>query len=762
MNLCRESDRPGTIGQGFRTLFQGVNIDNVKVQYGPTYKLLDSLALNLDMDRRRRSTDDEPQMVCTENSDCVDDARCANTKYGLRCVCNDGFTGDGEICARVALDACSRLNPCPQNVLCFPDEHDNNNFECDCPENTIYENNDCKKIVPDIVYKYIDAHEFIHSVDTLHSNAFPGTSMPYSFWKVRIFQHDFCSVGDIFVRKVTPNGEPSLKHVVLKEIKEGALARPAGFNLEFSSQKSGSKDYIQVYSMVAPEGYGCLGSVVMKGRDGQPERTQYCCVKTEYLIDGNLIPRFKFKRGAIYSVERKKMDSRGLILGTFQTLKLPISRETGQTNWLLNAEVAGKVQLSYNPSAHIPKDIDVYETQEMVKSFTAPDSSFSVWRPIEKEGFNIVTHHISRGIEKPGIGFIFRASDSINFALPESYIHIKRLPEGRNETDEPSHAFVFSAVCPANYVALGAAITTGGFPKPGEFYCILRQHAIPIISENIQPSASVHLATIEALPLSSTICPKCEMQQGINAIFPAGGNNRNNILENANNLPISPIWILKTEVINYFTEKPISEIIVTGINYEMNRAKYDKKPPENINTLTVINRSHIPQNVAKTVEYTSTESKSYSFGVEIAVGTVLRIFDKKMEAGSNSIEIKIDKTVTYEFSASYGRDTVKETTDTIEVGMEIEWKSKMSATIISEKFTSTIPFTATLKKIYYDGTTSTGKSGGIFKGVHVSNVIVQYSENKPLEPADDEEESAEEESDDTNEDSIICHDPKPG
>ena len=637
---------------------------------------------------------------------------------------------------------------------------DNNLFECDCPENTIFENNVCKRIIADIVYKYIDAHELVHSDSTLHSFSFPRTTMPYSFWKVRTFQHDFCSIGDIFVRKVTPRGEPSLKHVVLKEIKEGALAMPDGFNLAFSSIGFVSRDIMHVYSMVAPRGYQCLGSVAMKDGEGLPDRTKYCCVKTEYLIEGNLIPRFKFESGVIYTIERQKMDSRGLITGSFKTLTS--SGEARQHDWLLNAELSSKVQLSYDPSVHIPKDIDVFETQEMVRSYTAPDSSFSVWRPIAKEGFNIVTHHISRGIEKPGIGFILRTSDSINFALPESYIHIRRLAEGKNETDDPSHAYVYSAVCPANYVALGSAITTGGFPKPGEFYCVLAKHTTPIMADNIEPSATANLATIEALPLSSPICPKCKMQQGINAIFPAKGSVQTEILEDAHKLPISPISILKTEEINYFTEKPISEIIVTGFNYEMNKAKYNKKPPENINTLTVINHSHIPQNVAKTVEYTTSESSSLTFGIGIAVGTKMKVFQKKIKHKYGSTEVNIDKTKTIETTATYGTETVEETKDTIEVGMEIQWNSTMTATIISEKFTSTIPFTATLKKIYYDGTTSTGKSGGIFKGVHVSNVIVQYSENKSLQPGDDEEESAVGESHDTENKPIICHDPKPG
>ena len=47
-------------------------------------------------ERRKRSTDE----ACSEDSECGDDARCANTESGLRCECNDGFTGRGGFIAR--------------------------------------------------------------------------------------------------------------------------------------------------------------------------------------------------------------------------------------------------------------------------------------------------------------------------------------------------------------------------------------------------------------------------------------------------------------------------------------------------------------------------------------------------------------------------------------------------------------------------------------------------------------------------------------
>ena len=41
--------------------------------------------------------------------------------------------------------------------------------------------------------------------------------------------------------------------------------------------------------------------------------------------------------------------------------------------------------------------------------------------------------------------------------------------------------------------------------------------------------------------------------------------------------------------------------------------------------LTVINHSHIPQNVAKTIEYTTTSSESWNLGFGVALGTTITL-----------------------------------------------------------------------------------------------------------------------------------------
>ena len=250
---------------------------------------------------------------------------------------------------------------------------------------------------------------------------------------------------------------------------------------------------------------------------------------------------------------------------------------------------------------------------------------------------------------------------------------------------------------------------------------------MPIMAANIKNSDSPDLALIESLRRNSEHCLNCPTQQGINAILPAGN------WENAQKYATSLPYILQAEKINYYSEKPVTRVVVTDIMYDMSKAKNEKKPPQNLNTLTVINRSHIPQNVAKTVEYTTTTTSGFSFAAGIGLGTKVTLIDRKFGKDTGpTMEVKSELTTLVESTFSYGEETTEEFSDSLEVAMEISWTSKMSVNIIANKFSRNIPFVATIKKYFFDGTTSISQTEGIYKGVHISNVFVQYGENKQL------------------------------
>ena len=78
-----------------------------------------------------------------------------------------------------------------------------------------------------------------------------------------------------------------LKHVLLKEVKEGSLKQPESIT-HIMTTKSG----LNLYDLVPPEGYKCLGSIAVKNGE-EPDPSRYCCPKSEYLIEADPFAMFK-------------------------------------------------------------------------------------------------------------------------------------------------------------------------------------------------------------------------------------------------------------------------------------------------------------------------------------------------------------------------------------------------------------------------------------------------------------------------------------
>ena len=393
--------------------------------------------------------------------------------------------------------------------------------------------------------------------------------------------------------------------------------------------------------------------------------------------------------------------------------------------------------------------VDIFETQDL--SLIWQSEEYSIWKPMEKQNYYTVTHHVSQGKAQPGFGFIMKTSDQDAVAMPESYTLIKKTEKGEDFTGAEAYAYIFSVNCPSGFVSLGTAVTLGDVPRPGAFYCISSEFAMPLQADNVEESVSPHLARIEPLERNSEACPYCPLQQGIAALLPAAG--WDEVGKHAISLP----YILLANEINYHTEKPIDKIVIVDISYDLNNAGFEKKPPEDLNVLTVINHSHIPQNIAKTIEYTTSTSESWALGTAVAIGTTMEILAVEKETPQVKFGLKATANIKAEGSFSYGKEVVTEKTDSIEIGMEISWTSKMSVTLVADKFKTNIPFVATLKKYYFDGTTSTGKTEGIYNGVHINNVNVQYGENRQL--GEDDSGAAESIGGYVEAEKEICHDP---
>ena len=99
-------------------------------------------------------------------------------------------------------------------------------------------------------------------------------------------------------------------------------------------------------------------------------------------------------------------------------------------------------------------------------------------------------------------------------------------------------------------------------------------------------------------------------------------------------------------------------------------------------------------------------------------------------AGGAEVEaaIGVSKTVT----ETTGKETVESKTDTIEATIEISEKSKIAVTITGKKYTAQVPWTGYETKYYSDGSKTTSKVTGLYTGVSINEISVQYGRETSL------------------------------
>ena len=111
-----------------------------------------------------------------------------------------------------------------------------------------------------------------------------------------------------------------LKHVIVKPVKKGSLASPESTKLILTSEEG-----VKIYHLMAPEGYTCLGNIILKNGESL-DTSGYCCPKNEYLIEAaeqklryldNKSKSFKTPGFNGWIVSHIRNDPNGVIASTF-------------------------------------------------------------------------------------------------------------------------------------------------------------------------------------------------------------------------------------------------------------------------------------------------------------------------------------------------------------------------------------------------------------------------------------------------------------
>eukprot|EP00463_Aulacantha_scolymantha_P006000 TRINITY_DN7516_c0_g1_i1.p1 TRINITY_DN7516_c0_g1~~TRINITY_DN7516_c0_g1_i1.p1 ORF type:complete len:243 (+),score=21.42 TRINITY_DN7516_c0_g1_i1:707-1435(+) len=192
---------------------------------------------------------------------------------------------------------------------------------------------------------------------------------------------------------------------------------------------------------------------------------------------------------------------------------------------------------------------------------------------------------------------------------------------------------------------------------------------------------------------------------------------------NYNDYPTIPPYLLKKSAHSYLNEKPIQKILMSHVKFDLNAEKRLPSTPLSIRSLTLTNNGLLTQTSTKTVNYTKSETSLFTFAQSIELGVKLEI------SGGIPMIASGKTTVSSKLVSTFTTGTAKTTTvsEAVLVHIDVPANSKITATITANEYSSDIPFTATIKKIYYDGTEGSADISGIYHGVSVSETHVVYS-----------------------------------
>jgi hypothetical protein len=268
--------------------------------------------------------------------------------------------------------------------------------------------------------------------------------------------------------------------------------------------------------------------------------------------------------------------------------------------------------------------------------------------------------------------------------------------------------------CPGGYVSLGNVATSGSYPKLGNVYCVKYSYTTYGSSNNWGyvwrdhgSGANADVSIYEARATSS-------IQQSVRGF---------GAVASYHYFPSSPYFLSKN-FHTYWAEKPIEKIFMYNVKYDLNAEKQQTSPVKMSPTI-VENFSDQRQKVTRTISYSVAESSSFTFSQAIQLGISVEI-----TAGSPLIGASQKTTISASTTSTFtsGDTTTKTHTDSVNAWIELPAKSKITAVIIGTEYKADIPYTATIKKVYYDGSQAYATISGVYKGVAISETKVTYSE----------------------------------
>ena len=396
-----------------------------------------------------------------------------------------------------------------------------------------------------------------------------------------------------------------------------------------------------------------------------------------------------------------------------------VKESWGSTNQQLNKEL----------NVHQVSDVDLIWKNNQ-RQTNHQDVFFSIWRAMKIKGYFNPGDIISPGHASPGVGFLLKGNpkSTLNhFKLPDSY-DIVFDSEDIGFID--SLCCIWKLNCPPSYVALGfVAKVNCTEPEMGDAYCV--HHSLTSNIENwddrfygASPN-KINWGELRQARVNNGQFDMLQMGAYMNWNYQ---NEYMNIPVNRNNPSVT--YAINRSSGNFWTEKPILYTTIGDVTYDFNNMAVKANPTE-LNSAFLENYSHIPQTVTRTLSYTDEKSFEFDMGHSIAEGINVEVeisIEIPIPSTTITLEIGIETAVSYSTSTSWenGKAAIASQTKSITAAMEIPDSHKMEVVVVANKFETTVPYSATLTKKFYDGTSEKMKISGNFKGSVCKPLQVEF------------------------------------
>ena len=193
------------------------------------------------------------------------------------------------------------------------------------------------------------------------------------------------------------------------------------------------------------------------------------------------------------------------------------------------------------------------------------------------------------------------------------------------------------------------------------------------------------------------------------------------------NMNLLVVTLISATVAQSLAEKPIEKIFMNNVEYDIQSEKRQTTPVKLASTI-IENRSRHEQHLRRDLRYEVDASSAYTFSSATQSGVPVELRAGTPIIGSTT---KISQPTTSRFI--YGSETKTTESGSISARVKVPANSKMSIHVTGTRYTVEIPYTASIKKIYKDGTHKFAQVNGVYRGVAVVGVQLHYSQIEPLQ-----------------------------